>query len=149
MHNLKNAHLDFLRVTCYRDIHLTQRLRLNRKNGNTPSQLKVMVALIAATNQRQGPTCPVALDIQPPQMAPTKVSTNAIALRLRLPFFLKPANICSSLTRSHNRLVMTTVGTSLTPRPRLFTICPAAWKLSRATAASSLKLTSAGFRVDG
>jgi hypothetical protein len=90
-------------------------------HGTKSSQYKVMPALIPATSHSEGPTERVDLEIQPPQIAPSKVSTNAMNLLLRFEFLVIPVKRSSSLIRSHTRLVITTVGTSPTPRPRLLT----------------------------
>lgn len=89
--------------------------------GTMPSQYKVMTALIPATSHSEGPIDRVDLEIQPPPIAPSRARTNAINLLLRLPLFFNPVKRCSSLIRSHTKLVITTVGTSPTPRPRLLT----------------------------
>ena len=93
-----------------------------------------MTSFMPAASHKTGAISPVAFVIQPPAMAPRIVKQKASILRSRFPF--RKANNSSSETKSHKRLVMTTVGISLKPKARLATIWPADWKLSSTIADS-------------
>jgi hypothetical protein len=80
-----------------------------------PIQPTPIINLIAKTNHRTGWTCPVALSIQPPMILPTSVSKKPAILLFLLRFPVNTGLVMSfgSDTRSHMRLVITTVGTVL------------------------------------
>lgn len=94
------------------------------------AQPQIMASLIPTTIQRTLAT-PAAFDTHPPVIAPTSVDTKATRRRFLFKFLLIPATTIGSETRSHRRLVITTVGTSPTLNARLQTICAALWKLKR------------------